>query len=409
MTPNASHRLYTRQFFQVFVAAILFMTGLALQFHFGQYIEYRGYGVNTLGRILSITMIGTLAIRLQLGRWIDRFGCRPTWLIGTLIVTVSVGAIQFTDDLRLITLLRTISAMASAAVMTTVAVFAAMIAPPHRRAESIGTIGLAGFLGMMAGPTLGDWIFATTTDSISSYRLFFSASALCSLLAGCVIYRIALPTAADASTSTEETLIASSPGPRQRHSQLRIMVDHWPGIILLIGVVFSMSFCLQSSFLERLAEERGFKDIKLFFLTYGPVAITLRIVFRRMPERLGRSRTLVLGMILLAAGQLSLLDIQTQEQLFLPGLLMGAGHSFIFPSMVDLAAERLPFALRGTGTSLILGAGDVGMLIGYVVLGELIEAFGFDTALGVLAATVLATAMIFAFTRRDRILTFSRK
>ena len=41
---------------------MLFVTGMGLQFHFGQYVEYLGYGVDTLGRILSISMVGTLLI-----------------------------------------------------------------------------------------------------------------------------------------------------------------------------------------------------------------------------------------------------------------------------------------------------------------------------------------------------------
>ncbi len=401
MMEATTDRLYTRQFFQVFGAVILFMTGVALQFHFGQYLEYLGHGVDTLGRILSISMIGTLVMRLRVGRWIDRFGCRPTWLVGALIAALSVGAVQFTERLWLITLLRTVSTMAMAAVMTTVAVFAAQMAPAHRRAESIGTIGLAGFMGMMVGPTLGDWIFTEPIASLLPYRVFFSASALCSLLTVGVIAFVALPNATgqarDSTTRAGERTRIEGTVP----SQINILRRHWPGMILLIGVVFSMAFCLQSLYLERLAEVRGFKDIKLFFLAYTPAAMALRIVFRRMPERLGRSRTLLFGMLLLAIGQLLLRGIDTQWGLVLPGVIMGAGHSFIFPSMVDLAAERLPVENRGTGTALILGAGDVGMLIGYVGLGELAGRFGFDFALTALATTVLFTALLFAIARRD--------
>ncbi|MCH7592466.1 MAG: MFS transporter [Planctomycetes bacterium] len=400
MTSNQTNQLYTLRFFQVCVAVVLFMTGLALQFHFGQYVEFLGHGVDTLGRILSISMIGTLAIRLHIGRWIDRFGCRPTWICGALIVALCVGSLQFVERLWLLTLLRAVSTMASAAVMTTVAVFAALTAPPHRRAESIGTIGMAGFVGMIAGPTLGDWIFAGGGESIAPYRVFFSASALCSLLACGVVGLIAMPMTSESATTASGNAVKPVAG---RPSQVRIILEHWPGMILLIGVVFSMAFCLQSMFLERLAEARGFRDIKLFFLAYGPTAMLLRVVFRRLPERLGRSRTLVLGMLLMAIGQLTLRNVQVPYQLVLPGILMGAGHSFIFPSMVDLAAERLPLAFRGTGTSMILGAGDVGMLIGFAGLGGIIDAYGFDTALTVLASTVLGTAAIFALSRPKKI------
>jgi MFS family permease len=397
-TPATDDRLYTRRFFQVFGAVVLFMTGMALQFHFGQYVEYLGHGVDVLGRILSISMVGTLLIRLHIGRWIDRFGGRPAWLVGATVVALSVGSMQFTSQLWLITALRALSVMASAAVMTTVAVFAAQIAPTHRRAESIGTMGLAGFTGMIIGPTLGDWIFAGSTTSPVPYRIFFSASATCSILSGLTMLMMRLPSRPVGGPACQAEVAVSASSSR---SQLRVIKEHWPGAVLLVGLVFGMVFCLQISFVERLAEARGFKDIKVFFLVYGPTAMTLRVIFRRVPERFSRGRTLVVGLLLMTVGLCCLIGIESQGELVLPGLLMGAGHCFIFPSMVDLAAERLPVEHRGTGTALILGAGDLGMLIGFVGLGELIDAFGFDAALGALAATVLAGTIVFAAARRS--------
>ena len=393
-------RLYTARFVQVFAAVLLFMTAVALQFHFGQYVEYLGHGVDVLGRILSISMVGTLLIRLQVGRWIDRAGCKPTWLVGAAVFTVATGSIQLTSQLWLIVLLRTLSAMAMAAVMTTAAVIAAQLAPPARRAESIGSMGLAGLLGIMVGPTLGDVIFAGPSDSITPYRVFFSASAACSLLSGVVMFLLTLPKASGLRGADD----VQAGG---RRTQLAVIAAHWPGVILLVGLVFAMVFCVQSLYLERLAEARGFRDIKLFYLVYCPTAIALRVVFRRLPQQIGRTRTLLVGMVLFAGGLLCLMGVVNQWGLILPGVLMGAGHCFIFPSMVDLAAERFPAEHRGTGTSLILGAGDLGMLIGFAALGEVIGAFGFDAALASLAAAVLLAASYCALCRREAV--FSRK
>ena len=75
----SGERLYTGAFFQVFAAVLVFMTGVALQFHFGQFVAYLGHGVDVLGLIVSISIVGTLLIRLHIGRWIDRFGCHPGW------------------------------------------------------------------------------------------------------------------------------------------------------------------------------------------------------------------------------------------------------------------------------------------------------------------------------------------
>jgi MFS family permease len=389
----ACDRLYTRRFFKVFGAVMLFMTGVALQFHFGQYVQYLGHGVDTLGLVLGVSMVGTLAIRLHIGRWIDRFGCRPMWIVGSLAATLAAGAIQFTGHLWVIVLLRTITTMSTAAVMTTVAVIAAHIAPPKRRAEALGSIGLGGFAGMVMGATLGDYIFSGPVEAVWSYRVFFSTSAACSLFSGAVIMLISLPPSCGPD--------AKSVGTGGGVSTLRVIRDHWPGTVLLVGAVFGMVFCLQMTFLERLAEARGFFNIKVFFLTYGPVAMILRIVFRRVPERVGRTRTLLGGMLLLATGVGLLTGVQSQWQLIVPALLMGAGHCFVFPSMVDLGAEQLPAEHRGTGTALILGAGDVGVLTGFVALGQVIDRFGFDAALWTLVGAILAAAATFAFRRRD--------
>ena len=82
---------------------------------------------------------------------------------------------------------------------------------------------------------------------------------------------------------------------------------------------------------------------------------------------------------------------------------MGAGHCFVFPSMIDLAAERLPADRRGMGTAMIMGAGDLGLLIGFVLLGEVFEHYGFDTGLLLLAALVLFSSVVFAVARREHL------
>ena len=124
-------------------------------------------------------------------------------------------------------------------------------------------------------------------------------------------------------------------------------------LVLLVGLVFAMVFCVQAMFLERLAEARGFRDVKLFYLIYSPTAITLRVIFRRLPQRIGRTRTMLMGLLLMAVGLCCLIGVESQWRLILPGILMGAGHCFIFPSMVDLAAAHFPPQHRGAGTSLL--------------------------------------------------------
>ena len=108
-------------------------------------------------------------------------------------------------------------------------------------------------------------------------------------------------------------------------------------------------------------------------------------------------------MFLLAVGVSLLTGVQSEWDLILPALLMGAGHCFVFPSAVDLAADQLPPELRGTGTALILAAGDLGMLTGFVALGEVIDRFGFDAALWALVTAIMFAALVFGYFRRETV------
>ena len=83
----------------------------------------------------------------------------------------------------------------------------------------------------------------------------------------------------------------------------------------------------------------------------------------------------------------------------LAGCLMGSGHCFTFPSMVDLAAGHVPLEQRGMGMSLILGAGDVGAVVGFIVNGQLIDRVNFNTCFIVMSVLMMATATLFAFRR----------
>jgi len=151
--------------------------------------------------------------------------------------------------------------------------------------------------------------------------------------------------------------------------------------------------------LERLAAERGFDNIMLFFLCYAPTAMILRIIFRRLPQQIGRGRTMLMGMAFMSVGVLCLIPVSQAWHLMVAGCLMGSGHCFTFPSMVDLASSHFPLDKRGLGMSLILGAGDVGALGGFIINGQLIDRVNFNTCFIVMSVLMISTATLFALRR----------
>ncbi len=383
-------RLYTRQYFQLFIAVILYMTGLSLQVHFGEYVAYRHGSESTLGWIMGIGMAGSLLARPWIGSWVDQLGTKPVLFGGAVVAGAAAVAFRLTASLTVLGGLQIAATLANALFFTAVAAHTAHLAPPRRRAESLGTMGMAGFGGMIIGPALGDWIFARPLPETVRFTVFFMTTASAQWIAAGLIATLRPPRVEAGADALPEPFF-------------RALRTHWPGMILLVGATFTLAQTIPIRFLERFAEAQGIANIRNFFFAYAASAIALRMIGRRVPELFGRRRTLVMGFVLMAGGYLLLRGVRTELQFFFPAIVMGAGHCFIYPSLIDLGAERFPPAQRGMGTSIILGAGDAGFLAGYVGWGQLISGAGFAITFQVVAGWVLLVAALYAWRERRAI------
>ena len=383
-------RLYTRQYFQLFAALVLHMCGVSLQYHFGEYVAHLGGTESTLGWIMGIGMAGSLLVRPRIGSWVDQLGSKPVLLGGTLAAGAAALAFRMTSNLAVIAGLRIAATLANAVFFTAVAAHAAHLAPPRRRAESLGTMGMGGLTGMILGPALGDWIFARQVFEVSPFTVFFLTAAAVHWAAAGLITTLRQPK-------------IDVGGDTAREPFFRTLRMHWPGTILLVGATFTLAQTIPSLFLERFAEAREIANIRNFYFGYAPAAIALRIIGRRVPERFGRRRTLLMGLVLMAAGFLLLQQVCTEWQLLLPAIVMGAGHCFIYPSLIDLGADRFPPARRGTGTSIILGAGDVGFLTGFICWGQFITRVGFPVTFQVVSVWMLLVAAVYCWRERQAV------
>lgn len=380
----AQTRVYTLPYLQVLVGGMLTMVGVSMAYHFGEYVAYRGYSKADLGWIMAIGSCGSLILRPFAGGWIDRVGCRFAFLGSALPAATASLLLPLASSFVVIGVLRVLITAANATYLATVAVYASQAAPAERRAESLGTVGIGGFAGMLIGPALGDAIFheGPTTQAM---RTFFVVIAVVTALAGLAVVNLNSP---------------RRPGRVPVLAFFQLARRHWPGTIVLVSIVFTAILTIHITFLERLAHDRGFDDIRYFFYAYAPTAIGIRIVFRRAPQVIGRRRICVVGLVVLGLGTLLLIPVGAEWHLVFPALLTAVGHALVFPSMVDLTAQSFPPERRGVGTSVALGAGDFGFILGGVAWGQLIEARGFATVFVIGAGITWLTALLYVWRRR---------
>ncbi len=351
---------YGRPFWLAYAANILVMVAVSLLFRYADFVAALGGSEWELGWIVGTGMVGSLAVRLTLGTWIDQYGPRRVWLaaLGLLGASCLAHLAVGTCHGPAIYLLRIAYCCAIAGVFGASMTFISARVPPTRTAEMIGMLGTAGFLGMVIGTQLGDLLLGTAVIHRWQIDAMFVAAAV---LAG--------GSAGFALLATRELPVPRRAG---RPPLWRLIGQYNPGPVLLVGLGMGIGLTLPGNFLRPYAAQLNVPRIGLFFGVYAPTAFVTRVLTRRLPERYGPEPMILLGLTGVVGGLLLLLVVGSQWHLVFPGLVFGVSHAMLFPSVVALGARRFPVEHRGLGTTLMLGTWDAGQLVGAPLVGGLL-------------------------------------
>lgn len=383
--PAGGHdeQLYGSPFWVAYVANFLLTASNSLTFRFSDFVAYLGGNATTIGLIWGAGTGVSVAVRIWLGWLVDRHGTRQIWLWSTAAFAGSLFAMLPLDGLGAsIYLLRIAYSCALAGVFSCSIVHLASQVAPHRRAELIGSLGTSGFLGMLTGPQIGDWVLRCYPTGGVGYDVIFGLAGVL----GVVYFALALYL----------TRVPDQPSARRSAPLSGLVVRYWPGALVGVAMMMGVGLVVPFTFLTRYAAYRHMDGIGVFFAFYSPTAFVLRIMGRQWPERFGRERTVVFGLACVSLSMLLYLPVRAQSHLVAAALAAGVGHALLFPSVTTLGAECFPERYRATGTSLILSFLDVGVLISAPTFGWIIDRWGFATMFVSASATVAAVAVAYA-------------
>ncbi len=315
------------------------------------------------------------------------------WVLGIVIFSCATLGNLLIEDLGWeIYVLRSCLVLGAAFVFASSLTYISQLAPPHRRTEAIGTLGAAGFLGMLVGPYVGDVILGGATRTRADFALLFVTAAAILPLSALLLFFIRTPPVKDHSA------------PTRLRDFVRIVREHWPGTILLVNLLFGVCMSIPFGFLAAYIDDVGLaipgtSAIGIFFLGYAGWGITVRLSLRRVPDRIGRRRVLLAGIVIMALGMFSFLLVDPTEGwwLIVPGIICGNGHALMFHTMTSLALERFPADVRGTGSALTLMMLDGGLIAGAPILGQIAASFGFDWLFITVGVTCLVVASIYTW------------
>jgi len=399
-SPTTPGKLYDRSFALAFICNLLFVPANTLLVHYAQWIDYLrkdepDLALIDLGYITSSGLIISFLARPWLGQMVNRFGSKNMWMVGYVFFLVGFLSNLFITDVNaFLYISRGIICLGVACVFTSSITYITVTTPADRRTEAIGVLGISGFFGFVIGPLLGDCILGTQPTA-EDFRLFFwtgSGSILTSMA-------ILLFMPATSGNRVKGTL--------SLRRFLTTVKKYWPGSIIYVNAAFGLCMTVPLHLLKKFILDKeltapvfgtvGF--ITIFYIIYAGWGITIRLLVKSAPDRIGRRKVLLVGIVAMVVGYIGFCFITENRlwALLIPAFCCGTGHGLTYHCMTSLTLESFPAKHRGTGTALAMMAFDCSAVVGMPIIAWIIVVAGYNAMFLGIAATVTLVAGIFFY------------
>ena len=356
-------RLWTRNFILISVANLL----MAISFYFllptlPVFLSQKlGATSSQVGLVLSFYTIAALIIRPFVGYAIDAFGRKTLYLISFILFSGMFFGYSIATTITFMLTLRFLHGITWGSLSTSGSTIAVDIIPASRRGEGISLFGLSMTIAMAIGPLIALSILGENSYS----ELFFTAIGISLtglLLAFCIKFPIYKPHSAGRIFSIKR-LIEPTSIPISINT-LIITVTY--GGILSFSALYGLSI--------------GISNSGPFFLVLALGIGISRFFSGKVFDKTGPRNLIVSGLLILSVGFPVLALIQNKIGYHLAALLIGLGFGIIMPTFQAMINNLVSLERRGAANSTYFTAFDLGIGIGMILIGILVEKIGFKGA-----------------------------
>jgi MFS family permease len=377
---SGEERLFTRDVALILIAQTAFGFGWSLYLLSPKFqAVVLGAGPDQIGVTTALSgLMGLTTVPFAAGG-IDRLGRKLFFRIGaSLVLLVSIGYF-FVD--RIGPLLYVLQGLVSAAFVLSFNASAALIAdwvPSARLGQAIGWLGAANVC-MNA--------IATAVAEPLADRYGWHALFIMGIVASCTALVLSLFT-----RNAPERPISQSPPGSSKLLDAGIAV--WRPLV--VSALAGLVFCAVFIFVQPHALASGAREVRMFFIGFTSSAVACRLLVGDLGDRRGHREVSLGAVVLYAVSALSCVWL-VPELLWMYGLVFGAAHGILYPTLNALVLARLPASRRGLGMALYNGAFNVGMTCGGFGWGMLAARFGYGALFSTAAViALLATLPLFA-------------
>jgi MFS family permease len=313
-----------------------------------------GRGDVAVGIVMGSFSLSAFFLRPWAGGQADRRGRRLLMIVGASLFALSVLGYLVSDRVPVLVVMRLFTGAGEALFFVGALAANVDLAPPERRGEAFSFASLALYIGIGAGPFLGE-------AAIDRYG--FEAAWLLSIFLALVAVGLSLrlpPMRPEGAAPERHRLV--HPG------------GLLPGVVLL-AAIWGMSGFL--AFVPLYAvHDLDMAGSGLVLGLFAGIVVAIRSVGATIPDRIGAGRSTRIALVLTALGLLIVGLWRDPAGLVVGAAVMGIGVALFTPALFSLAVEGVPPNERGAVMGTVSSFLDIAFGLGAAVFGFVASAVG---------------------------------
>jgi MFS family permease len=336
------------------------------------YLITFGASSTVIGAFMAVFTITATVTRVPIGLLIDRIGRKPFLLYGTVLFGAGNFGYLWAPSIALMIPGRILHGLGWSGCTTAVTTIAADIVPQKRRGEMMGYAGMASSLAGAVGPVLGFAFF----HRFGYPGVFFGAGVflVLSFLAGLPLTEPARakPTRRESSRWLDTIAVKETLHPA----------------IAVAFLSFGHGGIL--TFLPIHALQLGMSNPGIWFGVYAACILLSRPIAGPLSDRISRRAVILPGLILNIAGILLLAMATSPNWLTAAAVVSGFGTGAAQPALMTVAVDQSTASRRGQSLAQFQLFYDLGIGIGSLTLGALLDLVDQDFSIMYLTTAIVA-------------------
>lgn len=351
------------------------------------------------GLMLTCFTIVATVMRIVSGRLLDKRGRRKIILIGLIVYAAATASITF-GYLPYLPFARGLQAIGYSMATTGIAVAVADVVPLPRMGEGLGYSMLANNVASALGPVIALWIYGLT----ESYSVVYYAS-VGLLLIALIIMLICRYETDDAffekKRSYEMAVLgerAARTGEKPEDGKTSFLATVFekkalPSTIASIFIFLGNGAVI--AYIVLFANTFRIEKASLFFTLQALMTIVARLLFAKLSDNRSPLVSIIPGTVLLALGYFFLMQAPGHHILFyLAGAALGMGAGIATPALNAEAVRYVPQNRRGAASATFFMATDIGIGIGGLLWGRILDSTGFRAVFLGCVICILVSALL---------------